>query len=119
MRVKARKHLRNEGSRRFKSAPLRQRVTTNRYPVVASFRGSKPTMRTPHRHRREGVRRGRRLPLSARFLTLHTAALALVARPLPPFPIRGKHANMPGAFLYPQAQAVDSICSAISSGWTW
>ena len=26
MRVKARKHVRNEGSRRFKSAPLRQRV---------------------------------------------------------------------------------------------
>jgi hypothetical protein len=28
----------NEGSRRFNSAPLRQRVTANRYPVVASFR---------------------------------------------------------------------------------
>jgi hypothetical protein len=34
MRVKARKHVRNEGSRQFKSAPLRQRVPSPPKPIV-------------------------------------------------------------------------------------
>jgi hypothetical protein len=52
--MNARKQVRSEGSPRFKSAPLRQRVSGLRHsPGMAAKSTRVGAMRSPHRHRRE------------------------------------------------------------------